>query len=62
MYLVREEIGTSLPQIGELLGGRDHTTIIHGCDKIAAQIEADEALRRDWLAIKSSLSGGGGIQ
>jgi chromosomal replication initiator protein len=62
MYLVREEIGTSLPQIGELLGGRDHTTIIHGCDKIAAQIEADEALRRDWLAIKASLSEGGGTR
>jgi chromosomal replication initiator protein len=60
MYLVREEIGTSLPQIGELLGGRDHTTIIHGCDRIAAQIEADETLRRDWLAIKASLSEGGG--
>ncbi|MEJ2211181.1 MAG: chromosomal replication initiator protein DnaA, partial [Anaerolineae bacterium] len=60
MYLVREEIGTSLPQIGELLGGRDHTTIIHGCDKIATQIETDEALRRDWLAIKTNLAEGGG--
>ncbi len=42
MYLIREETDTSLPQIGELLGGRDHTTIMHGCDKIAAQIETDE--------------------
>ncbi len=62
MYLVREEIGTSLPQIGELLGGRDHTTVIHGCEKIATQIEADEALRRDWLAIKTSLLEGGRIR
>ncbi|MFN2225131.1 MAG: chromosomal replication initiator protein DnaA [Anaerolineae bacterium] len=60
MYLVREEIGTSLPQIGELLGGRDHTTIIHGCEKISAQIETDEALRRDWLSIKTRLSEGEG--
>lgn len=56
MYLIREETDTSLPQIGQLLGGRDHTTILHGCEKIAGQIEADEHLRRDWLAIKETLS------
>lgn len=56
MYLIREEIGTSLPQIGELLGGRDHTTILHGCEKIGSQIELDEQLRSDWLAIKGRLS------
>jgi chromosomal replication initiator protein len=59
MYLIREETGSSLPQIGELLGGRDHTTIMHGCEKIGVQIEADEQLRRDWLAIKGRLSEGG---
>ena len=56
MYLIREEMRTSLPQIGELLGGRDHTTVLHGCVKIAAQIETDEQLRRDWLAIKELLA------
>jgi chromosomal replication initiator protein len=56
MYLIREETDSSLPQIGELLGGRDHTTIMHGCDKIGTQIETDEQLRRDWLAIKQTLS------
>jgi chromosomal replication initiator protein len=56
MYLIRRETGASLPAIGELLGGRDHTTIMHGCNKIETQIEADEALRRDWLAIKGKLS------
>jgi chromosomal replication initiator protein len=56
MYLIREETGTSLPQIGQLLGGRDHTTILHGCEKIGNQIETDEQLRRDWLAIKQLLS------
>jgi chromosomal replication initiator protein len=55
MYLIREETGRSLPQIGEILGGRDHTTILHGCEKIAAQIETDEQLRRDWLTIKEML-------
>ena len=33
MYLIREETDSSLPQIGQLLGGRDHTTIMHGCVK-----------------------------
>jgi chromosomal replication initiator protein len=56
MFLIREELGTSLPQIGELLGGRDHTTIMHGCEKIGTEIETDEALRRDWLTIKERLS------
>jgi chromosomal replication initiator protein len=60
MYLIREETASSLPQIGELLGGRDHTTIIHGCEKIGAQIETDEQLRHDWLAIKGLLSEGVG--
>lgn len=56
MYLIREETDASLPQIGELLGGRDHTTIMHGCEKISAQMETDEQLRRDCLAIKGVLS------
>jgi chromosomal replication initiator protein len=56
MYLIREETDASLPQIGQLLGGRDHTTIMHGCERIGAQIETDEKLRRDWLAIKQMLS------
>jgi len=60
MFLIREETGTSLPRIGALLGGRDHTTILHGCEKISAQIETDEQLRRDWLAIKEMLAEGGG--
>jgi chromosomal replication initiator protein len=59
MYLIREEIGISLPQIGQLLGGRDHTTILHGCEKIGSQIETDKQLRRAWLDIKEELSRGG---
>jgi chromosomal replication initiator protein len=56
MYLIREVTDTSLPKIGQLLGGRDHSTILHGCEKIGAQIESDEDLRRDWLAIKEILA------
>jgi chromosomal replication initiator protein len=55
MYLVREETGTSLPQIGELLGGRDHTTVIYAHDKVAELIETDDTRRREILAIKERL-------
>jgi chromosomal replication initiator protein len=60
MYLMREVTETSLPKIGELLGGRDHTTILHGCERIGGQIESDEELRRHWLAIKEALFDGKG--
>lgn len=46
MYLMREENGASLPQIGQVLGGRDHTTIIHGCEKVARELDTDPDLSR----------------
>jgi chromosomal replication initiator protein len=55
MYLIREETGASLPQIGELLGGRDHTTILYGYDKISDQLETDDGLRRQIISIKEAL-------
>ncbi|HEX6303840.1 MAG TPA: chromosomal replication initiator protein DnaA [Anaerolineales bacterium] len=55
MYLLREEINISLPQIGETLGGRDHTTVMYGCDKIADLLERDDRLRRQILEIKEQL-------
>jgi chromosomal replication initiator protein len=55
MYLIREETGASLPQIGEILGGRDHTTILYGCDKISDQLETDDGLRRQIFSIKETL-------
>ena len=57
MYLMREEAGISLPQIGELLGGRDHTTVMYGCDKVATLVDTDESLRRQVLQIKEFLYG-----
>ncbi len=59
MYLARELTDMSLPQIGQALGGRDHTTVMHGCDKIAALFEKDEAVRREVLEIKHKLHGSG---
>jgi len=55
MYLLREETGTSLPQIGDLLGGRDHTTVMYAHEKMAEQIETDDNRRREVLAIKERL-------
>jgi chromosomal replication initiator protein len=55
MYLAREDTNASLPQIGEALGGRDHTTILYGSEKIADQIEHDDALRRTVIAIREAL-------
>jgi chromosomal replication initiator protein len=55
MYLAREETNVSLPQIGRALGGRDHTTVLHGYRKIRAQVEQDDRLRREMLAIKELL-------
>ena len=55
MYLLREDAKLSLPQIGELLGGRDHTTVKYGYDKIADQIESDERLRREVLLLRERL-------
>ncbi|MBT9149273.1 MAG: Chromosomal replication initiator protein DnaA [Dehalococcoidia bacterium] len=52
MYLMREELDFSWTDIGRGLGGRDHSTILHGYDKIAGEIEASSALRRDVLEIK----------
>ncbi len=51
MYLAREETKASLPQIGDALG-RDHTTIKHGWEKISSNIEEDDKLRREMLAIR----------
>ncbi len=55
MYLLREESKISLPQIGETLGGRDHTTVMYGCEKIADLLERDDRLRSKVLYIKEQL-------
>jgi chromosomal replication initiator protein len=55
MYLIREETSTSLTDIGRALGGRDHTTVIHGIEKIEAQLLEDPALRAQLLGIREGL-------
>ncbi len=57
MYLLREEANVSLPQIGEVLGGRDHTTVIYACEKVADMIERDDRLRKQIVQIRETLYG-----
>jgi chromosomal replication initiator protein len=59
MYLSREETKASLPQIGHVLGNRDHTTILHGCGKISTLIEEDPQLRREIMTIRERLYSNG---
>jgi len=61
MYLMREEANISLPQIGEALGGRDHTTVMYGCEKVAEMLEQDDRLRRQVIDIKERLYGPSGM-
>ena len=44
MYLTREMVGLSLPRIGECFGGRDHTTVMHSCEKIQESIRTSPSL------------------
>jgi len=55
MYLSREETKASLPQIGEALGGRDHTTVIYGYEKINKLVEQNERIRKDAMHIREAL-------
>jgi chromosomal replication initiator protein len=55
MYLAREETQASFPEIGQALGGRDHTTVIYGVEKIKGQIQEDSTLRREIISIQERL-------
>ncbi len=42
MYITREITDLSLPKIGEFFGGRDHSTVLHSCDKVTKEMESDQ--------------------
>ena len=54
MYLMRET-NLSLPQIGLALGGRDHTTVMYACEKVADLLERDDKVRRQVVQIRQQL-------
>jgi chromosomal replication initiator protein len=55
MYLLRQEANFSLPQIGQALGGRDHTTVMYAIRKIADELVGDDRLRRLLDSLKQQL-------
>jgi chromosomal replication initiator protein len=57
MYLLREEANISLPQIGNAVGGRDHTTVMYACQKVADMLERDDRLRRQVIDIREQIYG-----
>jgi chromosomal replication initiator protein len=55
MYLMREETEAPLMRIGEALGGRDHSTVLHGCEKIEREMAENDDFRRDVGALREML-------
>jgi chromosomal replication initiator protein DnaA len=55
MYLMRQETEASLLEIGQSLGGRDHSTVLHGYEKIAREVNENTSLRKEVLAIRQQL-------
>ncbi len=55
MYLMREETSASLLQIGSELGGRDHTTIMHGWEKVKSEMANNDRIRQEIAAVLESL-------
>lgn len=56
MYLCKTMTGTGLQAIGSLLGGRDHSTIIHGATKIEEEYRTDKELQLQIDAIKKKIN------
>jgi len=54
IYLIREELNTSYPAIGNEMGGRDHTTAMHAYNKIALEVESNERLGQEINSIRQS--------
>jgi chromosomal replication initiator protein len=56
MYLCRRLTDLPLVEIGQAFGGRDHTTVIHACDKIEGDVARDRGLRQRVERLQSALS------
>jgi chromosomal replication initiator protein len=55
MYLAKTELGLTYEDIGGALGGRDHTTVMHGVETITQELSTNESLRNAALGIKQKL-------
>ena len=57
MYLAKELTQKSLPEIGELFGGRDHTTVLHAVKKISADRQQDTELNQQLHVLEQTIKG-----
>jgi chromosomal replication initiator protein len=57
MALAKELTNHSLPEIGDAFGGRDHTTVLHGCRRIESLRETDKRIDNDYLNLLRTLTG-----
>lgn len=55
MYILREDFHLSYPAIGSVFGGRDHTTVIHACEKVRTDLSQNEVLKNEILEIRGML-------
>lgn len=55
MYILREDFNVSFPTIGDKMGGRDHTTVIHSCEKIKNDLKVDKLLEQQISEIRNIL-------
>lgn len=53
MYILREDFNVSYPSIGQKMGGRDHTTVIHSCEKIKNELKFDNLLVQELSQIRA---------
>ena len=56
MYLMRDVANASFPQIGETLGGRDHTTVLYATRKVAELKESDLRVAEDYANLLRTLT------
>jgi chromosomal replication initiator protein len=55
MYILREDLNVSFPSIGDKMGGRDHTTVIHSCEKIKEDIKTNPVLMEEISQIRAMM-------
>lgn len=57
MYTVRRVVGLSYPEIGKLFGGRDHSTVIYGCQRVEKRLKVDPTLSSELVVIAYLVAG-----
>ncbi len=55
MFLLREDFNISYPSIGEKMGGRDHTTVIHSCEKVKDELKTNSVLSQEISQLRTML-------